>query len=87
MMTEHFFVEVDLKNGKNSITIEAENKIGKKTRSVITIHKEKGDSIIEENSKIAKYLPLIITLSASIILIIVMILLTKKRKQKNEEDK
>lgn len=82
-----FFVEVDLKNGKNSITIEAENKIGKKTRSVITIHKEKGDSIIEENSKIAKYLPLIITLSASIILIIVMILLTKKRKQKNEEDK
>ena len=82
-----FFVEVDLKNGKNSITIEAENKIGKKTRSVITIHKEKGDSIIEENSKIAKYLPLIVTLSASIILIIVMILLTKKRKQKNEEDK
>ena len=82
-----FFVEVDLKNGKNSITIEAENKIGKKTRSVITIHKEKGDSIIEENSKIAKYLPLIITLLASIILIIVMILLTKKRKQKNEEDK
>lgn len=82
-----FFVEVDLKNGKNSITIEAENKIGKKTRSVITIHKEKGNSIIEENSKIAKYLPLIVTLSASIILIIVMILLTKKRKQKNEEDK
>lgn len=82
-----FFVEADLKNGKNSITIEAENKIGKKTKSVITIHKEKSDGIIEENSKIAKYLPLIITLSASIVLIIVMVLLTRKRKQKNEEDK
>lgn len=84
-----FYIDVDLKDGKNSITIEAKNSIGKITKSVVTVYREKSAGIIEKNSILDKYLPLIITLTASVVLIIIMILLIRKRRLKNEnqEDK
>lgn len=81
-----FSVDVELKDGKNVFEIVATNAIGKSSKATITIYREGGsDSIIEEGSVIKEYLPLIITLSVSIIMLILMFILTKKRGKKHEE--
>ena len=84
-----FSIKAELEDGKNTIVIEAENKIGKTSKSVVNLYLDNSGSVIEKNSIIDKYLPLIITLSLSCVLIVAIIVLTKKKGQKNEieEDK
>ncbi len=78
-----FLADVKLTNGKNTIEITATNSIGKTSRATVTIYKEAGGTIVDQTSSIGKFLPLIITVSASIILSIVMIILLKKGSKKN----
>lgn len=75
-----FYVNLELKSGKNVFVIQAENAIGKTSKSEINIYNTYGTGVI---SKIQEYRPFIQTLAASILVIVVMLVVLHIRRKRN----
>lgn len=82
-----FSGEVSLTTGKNVVTIEATNSIGRTTKKLVTIYKKGATSLAQEASIFGEYTPMIITAVVSVALLAVMIIVIKMAGgKKNEEE-
>lgn len=76
---------VTLETGKNVINLEASNKVGKTSRTSVTVYKEGSSSSSDDGGILGEYTTLIITAGVSIILLAVLIAVSRIDRSKTNE--
>lgn len=80
-----FIGNVQLNTGKNVITLEATNNIGKSSKTTITVFKSGDGKAADEGGILGEYSTLIFTACVSVVLLVVLIVVSRIKRGKTDE--